>query len=1205
MLLIGTLCIVAHLGVSLIYPLLLQRGFDTLAAGRFSLRYLGYICSWMIGLLIAQYALSLGKGYFINCSGQSAETRMREQLFRTLLYRDALFYRNTSAGDLLVRVTSDLVAVRQMINQSLTSGVTTVLTIPSTVVLMFASNPNLAIVCLVTIPFTWVTLHLVGSRINKHSALAQQTLSCMTTRASSVFGGIHVAKAFNHLGLDEDRFSSENERYSGHSLAVATLSITTGTVTNLCSGISFGLLLGMGGYLVIKHQITIGVLVLMTSYLGMLSGALSRIGSLSAMIQTGCASLARLRELYSSELDVSDDSFEDDDELRVQATAGSVEFRNVSFRYEGSGEPLLSDITFTIEAGTTVGIVGPTGSGKSTLAALIGRVHDAQGGQILVDGLDVREIPLNDLRSRVAYVSQSPYLFSLTLKENIAFGMTSPSLEHVNRAVQIACLDGDIAVIPGGLDAPVGERGITLSGGQRQRVAIARAVLHTPGIIILDDAVSSVDTRTQKTILYNIHKHCRECTKIYVSQRLSSVQDADMILLMNAGRIIAQGTHASLFATCPAYREMCEREKLTSSAHGREIAGPAAQSVPSETENQRVVLTSPDAKLSAQEKTTTCRPNVDELFGTPYRGSNLISLSPYVRRHLNLLLFAIPLVILTTVLEIVHPMIVKIIIDRHIIAGVSKGLVWWVAVYLGIHLLLCVSRYWSGMLLQSLGQRVVQRLRNELFSHLLRMPIKFFDSHQIGRLLSRLFDDVGSVNQVISQNMIALAVDVVMLVGVVSIMFYSNWQMATICLSITPALLAISFLYRKRARIVSQRIRAASSALNGFVNEHLNGISIVQMFNRQPVAMSQFTRLGNQLLSARMQVPLTDNMLMPAVDLLTAGTILMLILWTGFGITHHTGVTLGVLMMFMQYANRTSDTLRGLSERVAALQDASVATERITNVLSYPAEPKASGTTFQRSTRCLSVEFQNVCFGYNEESPVLRNVSFKVEPGEYVAILGRTGAGKTSLINLLLRFYEPQSGAILIDGIDISTCARAEMRNRIALVQQTPVLFEGTIAENIRYGRTDLSNDYIEEISKTVGAHEFIGRLPGTYAYELTAGGENLSAGQKQLICLTRALCHNPDTVLILDEATASVDITTEAQVQEAVKKVTEKRTCLLITHHLRTVDKSDRIIVLDHGRVVEEGSPEALLKQRGHYYQMVQAEYARDDALVQQGAPR
>jgi ATP-binding cassette subfamily B protein len=565
------------------------------------------------------------------------------------------------------------------------------------------------------------------------------------------------------------------------------------------------------------------------------------------------------------------------------------------------------------------------------------------------------------------------------------------------------------------------------------------------------------------------------------------------------------------------------------------------------------------------------------------------------------MVLAMALLLGTGVLDLAGPYLTKVAIDRYIVPHKPSGLWLILLLYLGALLVGFAMRYGENYFMQFVGQRVMYDLRSEIFGHIQHLPLGFFDRNPVGRLMTRLTGDVDALNDLLTQGVVSILGDVVTLTGIVIVMLVLNWQLGLVSLAVMPIIALVSFIFQKAMRTIYRAIRIRLSRLNGFLNENITGMVIVQLFNRERTMAREFDDLNADYLRANLNAIFAYSLFAPAVTFLGALSTALL-LWVGaHGIISHWGpaFTFGALVAAMQYTDRAFLPIRDLAEKYNLLQSAMAGSERIFALLDEPTEPADPERPVELARVRGDIEFRNVTFGYDAGHPVLQNVSFAIPAGQSVAIVGATGAGKTSLISILSRFYDIQSGQILLDGVDIRDLRRADVRRHIGSVLQDAVLFSGTITSNIRLHNTDITDEQVRRAAVFVNADKFIQRLADGYDHVVRERGSNFSAGERQLISFARAIAFDPEVLLVLDEATSSVDTETEALIQDALERLLEGRTSIIIAHRLFTIRHVDRILVLHKGRLVEEGTHDELLARQGYYHRLYQLQYQEQEVAI------
>ena len=605
----------------------------------------------------------------------------------------------------------------------------------------------------------------------------------------------------------------------------------------------------------------------------------------------------------------------------------------------------------------------------------------------------------------------------------------------------------------------------------------------------------------------------------------------------------------------------------------------------------------------------------EEALGKAYDARLARRLLAYLRPYRGSVVLALVLTILVGPLEIVGPYLFGYGVDQYIVPASGgfiplptalRGLQFVVLGFLAALVLSFAVQYLQARIMQYVGQRTLYDLRKDIFEHLQRLPVSFYDRSPVGRLVTRATTDVDALNDLFAAGIAAMANDAVVLAWIGAVMLKMNWRLALATFGVLPLIGVATWLFRGRVREANRRIRTAIARINAFLQEHISGMSVVQLFNRERKARDQFAVFNRLHMEAYKDAILAFALFYPAVELLSMAAI-GVVFWYG-GLQSFAGfVKVGVLITFMQYAQRFFRPIQDLSEKFNILQSAMAASERIFKLLDEPVTITAPAHPETLVDPHGEIEFRNVWFSYrnaadpSDEDWVLRDVSFRVAPGQSIAIVGHTGAGKTTLISLLLRFYDVQRGQILLDGVDIRRLDLAELRRNFGIVLQDPFLFTGTIESNVRLGTAGIDRYAVERAVDEIGLGAFVRSLPEGVATPVNERGSTLSVGQRQLISFARALAHNP-RFLILDEATSSVDTKTELQIREALDRLLEGRTALVIAHRLSTIQHADRILVFHKGRLREQGAHQELLAQRGIYYRLYQLQYKEQELRLPMG---
>ncbi|WP_460913790.1 ABC transporter ATP-binding protein [Spirosoma areae] len=561
----------------------------------------------------------------------------------------------------------------------------------------------------------------------------------------------------------------------------------------------------------------------------------------------------------------------------------------------------------------------------------------------------------------------------------------------------------------------------------------------------------------------------------------------------------------------------------------------------------------------------------------------------FVKPYQTRFYLLIGIIMLAACLAPLAPLLIRHTIDNVIAVGDHQQLTLMLVLMIGVLIAQAIIQFLNTYLSGWLGQYVIRDIRTQLYRKILNLRLKFFDNTPIGRLVTRSISDVETLADVFSEGMAAIAGDILQLTLIIGVMFYTDWRLAAISLSTIPLMLFSTYVFKEKIKKSFNEVRTAVANLNSFVQEHITGMNIVQIFGSEKIEAAKFRAINTEHRAANIRSIWYYSVYYPVADIISAVAV-GLVVWYGATQIIHSDVTFGTVTAFVMFINLFFRPIRMLADRFNTLQMGIVSTDRILKLLDSD-EFTVNNGSYTPATLRGEVEFKNVWFAYTNEDWVLRDISFRVNAGETVAFVGATGAGKSSIISLLSRFYDINNGEIRVDGVDIHAYELGHLRRNIGVVLQDVFLFSDTIENNITLGDKRISREKIVEAAKLVGVDEFIERLPGGYDYNVMERGATLSVGQRQLISFVRAMVQDPK-IIVLDEATSSVDTETEEMIQDAIGKLMKGRTAIVIAHRLSTIQKADNIIVVDKGRIVEQGNHEELLQQEGFYANLYRMQY-------------
>lgn len=1159
-----------------------------------------------LGMFAGSYILNMGFTH----AGEHLTQKIRVAFMSSIMRQNAGYYDRIGAGEITVRITSDTNLIQTAISEKVGMTIMSLAMFISAYVIGFIKSWKLTLILTSTIVAMTLVIGVASKFVIGYYRASLLAAGESGTVAEEVFSSVRNCTAFGteeKLARNYDKHLLVGEKWGRKT------KIGTGFMIGGMMGIvylNFGLAFWQGSEFILRSETDVGAII--TTLLALMIGAfaLAGVGPNISHVQNGVAAGAKIFNTIDrvSPLDPADESGE-----KLEKITGDIELENIKFIYPSRPHVLvLPDMSLKIPAGKVTALVGPSGSGKSTIVGLLERLYLPIGGRVLLDGHDVDKLNIRWLRQNISLVSQEPTLFSVTIYENVCHGLIGTEYENapeevkrklVVEACKVANADSFINELPEGYETNVGQRGFLISGGQKQRIAIARAIVADPKILLLDEATSALDTKSEGVVQEALDRASHNRTTIVIAHRLSTIRNADNIVVMNKGLIVEQGTHEQLMALNGEYAGLVEAQRITG---GKEAS----------------INDDSDSDDTVEEvKRITSNTSADAALTRTKTGESLASVAlkkqgEEVKHKYSFFMigkmiweysktdskFMFPGMFISIIMGGGSP-VQGVFFAKSITAlsqppdqydKMKSDASFWALMFLMLGLVQFISTAAASVLLGLTSEALVRRVRDISFRTLLRQEMGYFDREEnstgeITSFLSTEAIDIASISGATLATIISGITTVVVAIIVSCIM---SWKLGLVCTACMPILISAGFLRMYLLRVVERKRTEVYAKSAAFATEATAGIRTVTALTRDREIVDNY----HNMLSRQTHDSLKSSAYTSALYAWSESVTVLIValgFWYGAKLMSNGELTIErffisftVVLFGAQSAGQVFAFAADIGKARNAAEKVKALVDRVPSIDTWSEEGEKD---FEIKGE---IEFRDVHFRYptRPHVPVLRGLNLTVKPGQYVALVGQSGCGKSTTVALTERFYDVLHGSVLIDGRDVRDYHLSSFRKHLALVQQEPTLYQGTIKENILLGLggfEDVPMEDIEQACKDANIHDFITSLPEGYNTEVGNKGGMLSGGQKQRIAIARALIRKPK-ILLLDEATSALDSESEKVVQAALDKAAAGRTTIAIAHRLSTIQNADCIYVFEGGRVIEAGNHEELMAKKGRYCDLV-----------------
>ncbi|KAJ2467717.1 hypothetical protein GGI03_001411 [Coemansia sp. RSA 2337] len=1205
------------MGVILTYQTLIFQG-QTDAANHHLDHESRKYCLWFLGLGVIMWIMSFGVNACWAVAAENQGLRIRKLYYQAIVRQDIGWFDTVKTGELTTRITNDVNLVQDGLGEKFGFVFMNVVAFVVSFIIALVKGWKLTLVCLCVIPFIAAAGGYLGVAVSKLVTQAQDKTASSGAIADEVLSGIRTVMAFNGQAREIARYDEKIHdaylfgRKSGFILGGSIGMIQFFIFVMYCVGFNFGSWrLRMGEY---EPQVVLNVILILLIGGFMLSGAAPNISAIS----TAQGSAAKVFDIIDRQSPI--DPLDTESGIKVDRVRGEISFRNIHFSYPSRPDvPILKGFSLDIQPGQKVALVGESGCGKSTTIGLIERFYDPAQGDVMIDGVNIKELNIGTLRQRIGIVTQEPVLFSTSIMQNIKWGAVDPENspptdDEVFEAAKAANAHQFISQLPNGYDTLVGEGGALLSGGQKQRIAIARAIIRNPDVLLLDEATSALDTASERLVQDALDRLSANRTTISIAHRLSTIRNCDQIYVVREGVVSESGTHDELVMSGGEYAVMVRAQELRQAVRS-EVDSKSETVAMGEADDEGDVdeLIAKELREQALElKATATRQTIESAQNASISGSAKQDGSKSLDESSDMYLMfrllwayrgsmkvAIPGAVLAVIDGAVMPCF-ALVFARALMAlsltdmdEVKRKTDLYANLFLVFSVAGGLAMFGRIGLFHVAGENTTRQLRHDLFVKYMTFESGFFDdeTNGVGALTSRLATDAEDFNKVVGSVISTAASTFATIICALAIAFAYEWRIALIMMACWPIQSYAQYLQARSTWGASMRLRQAYEVSGQSAAETIRNIRTVATLRREETFIRTFDELNEGPHSGNIRSSLYSslgfgfamacNMFINALVFFAGcrfiinGWIDVTQLMNSLMATMFASMSIGILAQISPMISKGAVASRGIFQTL----DRKSAIDGIDPAGSDASE-KFEG----------NVGFKDVKFSYpiRPDTKILKGISFDALTGKSVALVGASGSGKSTSILLAQRLYDALAGKVTVEGLGVRDWNIMALRDSMAIVGQEPILFNYTIGENIAYGKPGATQLEIEEAAKEANIYNFVRNLPDGFNTNVGQKGGRLSGGQKQRVAIARALVRKPK-LLLLDEATAALDSRSEKVVQRVLDKAAKERTTLTVAHRLSTVQDSDMIIVFKAGRIVERGTHDELLAQKGTYFMLVE----------------